>query len=102
MKLLSPIKKSFVEFIDSIEIKTMDLKNDKLEKFKKDTLQQTSWSQLLVTLKFWLEDDSPSFEKTDLFIEKSIKAGFDLLDTAPLKSIVDLGKFLYHEKISMN
>ena len=102
MKLLSAIKKSFVEFIDSIEIKTMDLKNDKLEKFKKDTLQQTSWSQLLVTLKFWLEDDSPSFEKTDLFIEKSIKAGFDLLDTAPLKSLVDLGKFLYHEKISMN
>jgi len=102
MKVLTPIKKSFIEFIDSIEIKTMDLKNEKLEKFKQNSLEQTSWSQLLITIKFWLEDDSPSFEKTDLFIEKSIKAGFDLLDTTPLKSLVDLGKFLYHEKISMN
>jgi len=102
MKVLAPIKKSFDEFIESIEIKTMDLKNDKLERFKKDSLKQTSWSQLLITLKFWLEDDSPSFEKTDLFIEKSIKAGFDLLDSAPLKSLVDLGKFLYHQKMTMN
>ena len=102
MRLLTPIKKSFVEFIESIEIKTVDLKNAKLEKFKRDSLGQTSWSQLMITLKFWLEDDSASFEKTDLFIEKSINAGFDLLDTTPLKSLVDLGKFLYHEKISMN
>ena len=65
MKVLTPIKKSFIEFIDSIEIKTMDLKNEKLEKFKQNSLEQTSWSQLLITIKFWLEDDSPSFEKTD-------------------------------------
>jgi hypothetical protein len=53
-------------------------------------------------MKFWLDDTSPSFEKTDIFIEKSVKASFDLIDTTPLKSIIDFGKFLYKEKIHNN
>ena len=56
---------------------------------------------MLVTLKFWLDDDSADFEKTDLFIEKSIAATFELANTKPLKSVVDFGKFLFKEKISM-
>ncbi len=49
-----------------------------------------------------MDDTSASFEKTDVFIEKSVRASFDLIDTTPLKSLVDLGKFLYKEKIHMN
>ena len=49
-------------------------------------------------LKFWLEDTSESFEKTDVFIEKSINTSFDLLDTKALKSMLDLGKFIFKEK----
>jgi hypothetical protein len=56
----------------------------------------------MLTLKFWLDDTSKSFEKTDIFIEKSINASFDLINISPLKSVVDLGKFLIKEKISMN
>jgi hypothetical protein len=56
----------------------------------------------LVTLKFWLDDTSASFEKTDIFIEKSIKVSFDVIDTTPLKSIIDFGKFLFKEKMQMN
>ena len=48
-----------------------------------------------------MEDDSADFEKTDLFIEKSIAASFELANTKPLKSVVDFGKFLFKEKISM-
>ena len=58
--------------------------------------------QLLITMRFWMEDASPSFEKTDVFIEKTINTGFDLLDVKPLKSVIDLGKFIFNEKISMN
>jgi len=56
----------------------------------------------MLTMKFWLEDSSPSFEKTDIFIEKSVNTTFDILDIAPLKSVIDLGKFLFKEKFQMN
>jgi hypothetical protein len=46
-----------------------------------------------------MKDSSTSFEKTDVFIEKSIHASFDLIDTKPIKSIIDLGKFLLKEKM---
>jgi len=50
----------------------------------------------------YIDDSSSSFEKTDLFIEKSVRASFDLIDTTPLKSLIDFGKFLYKEKMHMN
>jgi hypothetical protein len=53
---------------------------------------------LLLTLKFWLDDVSPKFEKTDIYIEKSVNLSFELMDTAPIDSLIDLGKFIFKEK----
>jgi hypothetical protein len=50
-------------------------------------------------MKFWLDDSSPAFEKTDIYIEKSIKATFELMNIAPIDSLIDFGKFIYKEKI---
>jgi len=58
-----------------------------------------AWTQFLFTLKFWLEDTSIGFEKTDLFIEKSVNASFDLMNMTPLENIIDFGKFFFKEKI---
>ena len=55
---------------------------------------------MLFTLKFWLDDDSAGLEKTDLFIEKSVKLSFDLMQIKPLESLVDFGKFIFKEKIN--
>jgi hypothetical protein len=52
-----------------------------------------------MTLKFWLDDSSPAFEKTDIYIEKSVKATFELMNIAPIDSLIDFGKFLFKEKI---
>jgi len=57
-----------------------------------------AWIQFLFILKFWLEDTSKSFEKTDIIIEKSVNTVVDLLDTKPLESLLDLGKFLWKER----
>jgi hypothetical protein len=46
-----------------------------------------------------LEDESPAFEKTDIYIEKSVKATFELMNIAPIDSIIDFGKFIFKEKI---
>jgi hypothetical protein len=58
--------------------------------------------QMLLVLKFWMDDTSPAFEKTDLFIEKSLNAGFDVLNLFNQQNILDLGKFIWKEKLSFN
>ena len=102
MAALTELKKSFSEYIENLNIQTIDLKEERLEKLQLRSLKESAWLQLLVTIKFWLDDTSSSFEKTDIFIEKSVKASFDLIDTTPLKSIIDFGKFLFKEKIHNN
>ena len=57
---------------------------------------------MLLTIKFWLEDSSESFEKTDIFIEKSINTSFELIENKFLKNVFDLGKFVYKEKFQKN
>lgn len=99
---LSELKKALCAFIDDLEIETPELPHKKMEKIKSRSINESAWAQLLFTLRFWLEDTSPDFEKTDVLIEKSVNTAFNLLDAATLQSVFDLGKFLYHEKISSN
>jgi len=63
---------------------------------------ESLWVQFILTLKFWMDDTSVNFEKTDIFIEKSNKVFFDLLQTAPLDGLIDFGKFIFKEKIQKN
>jgi hypothetical protein len=102
LKTLVHLKKQFTNYIEHLDIKTVDLKQDQLVKLQNRGLKESAWFQLLVTMKFWLDDTSSSFEKTDIFIEKSVKASFDLIDPTPLKSIIDFGKFLFKEKMHSN
>lgn len=101
LKVLTELRKSFIHYVDHLPIEMIEIKQEQLEKIQQKGLQESAWVQLLITLKFWLDDTSSSFEKTDIFIEKSINTGFDIMDTAPLKSIIDLGKFLFKEKVQM-
>ena len=52
-------------------------------------------------LKFWIEDASPDFEKTDVAIEKSVRTVFDLFDSTQFESVIDFGKFLWKEKFNI-
>ncbi len=102
LKTISAIKPKYIDFIKELDIEKLNLKESGVEKIMNKSMEETFWVQLLLCLKFWIEDDSASLEKTDIFIEKSINTGFDLLNVQPLKSVLDLGKFLFHEKINMN
>ena len=101
MKKLKTLRQKFLNFIDELDLGVIDIKNKRIDDIKDSVVNESYWIQMLVTLKFWLDDDSADFEKTDLFIEKSIAASFELANTKPLKSVVDFGKFLFKEKISM-
>ncbi|WP_044404120.1 TetR family transcriptional regulator C-terminal domain-containing protein [Lacinutrix sp. Hel_I_90] len=99
---LTALKSSFTHYISELGIEMIAIKQEQLEKIQNRSLKETAWLQLLLTMKFWLDDTSPSFEKTDIFIEKSVNTSFDILDVAPLKSLIDFGKFIFKEKIKMN
>jgi hypothetical protein len=95
---LSELRKQFKQFFDDLAIEKIDLKQEKLIELQEKTLCEMAWLQFLFTLKFWIEDTSLAFEKTDIFIEKSVNTSFDLMDTTPFKSLIDFGKFMWQEK----
>lgn len=99
LKKLHSMKTAFLGFINSLEIEKIDLKQERLQKIQNKGFEEGFWIQLLLVLKYWMNDTSPSFEKTDIFIEKSLHASFEIMNTAPVKSFIDLGKFLLKEKM---
>ncbi len=101
-KALSKLKSYFSDYIKSLEIETLNIEQEQIEKIQQRTIVETAWFQLLVTMKFWVDDTSAGFEKTDIFIEKSLKTSFDVINTQPLKSVIDFGKFLFKERMQMN
>ena len=104
MKKLWALKKEFQMFIRSLQINEsfMDMENEKMQKFenlKNKGVEELFWGHFLTTLKFWMEDTSSNFEKTDIFIEKSVDTSFEFLDVKPLKKLLDLGKFVFNTKV---
>jgi hypothetical protein len=102
LKSLKQLKHSFTNYVENLDITLLEIKQETLDKIQRTTLKESAWLQLLLTMKYWLDDTSTSFERTDVFIEKSVNTSFDVLNVKPLKSIIDLGKFLYKDKTFMN
>lgn len=96
---LSSLRTAFLEYVANIITDDHRIKVEKLQKMQERALQESSWIQLLMTMKFWLEDDSAGFEKTDIYIEKSVKLSFELMNIAPIDSLIDFGKFMFKEKM---
>jgi hypothetical protein len=96
---LSGLRNSFKNYLAEIISDDFRTQQEKLQNFQEKTFQETSWIQLLLALKFWIDDSSPAFEKTDIYIEKSVKASFELMNIVPLDSLIDFGKFIFKEKI---
>ncbi|WP_250432425.1 TetR family transcriptional regulator C-terminal domain-containing protein [Hanstruepera flava] len=101
LKQLQGLRKHFTDYIKNLDIEIVDIKNNKIETIQMKAIAEAAWIQLLFTIKFWLEDSSAAFEKTDIFIEKAVNTSFDVLNIKPFKSVMDLGKFLLKEKMNM-
>lgn len=99
---LSSLKKSFTAFVEELKLSESIIPVEGLEKIQQNFINQSLWFQLFFTIKFWLEDTSESFEKTDILIEKSINTSFELLENKFLKNAFDLGKFVYKETFQKN
>ena len=94
-------------FRKHLKLYAKDLKEDgndsKSVKFLKQSetiFSEGVWIQFLFLLKFWMDDNSAAFESTDIAIEKSVNTVFDVFDNTPLERVVDLGKFLWKERMA--
>ena len=104
MQKLSSLRRfrnSFKQFASGLIEQGNTSKQSILTKHPELIFSEGAWLQLLFLLKFWLEDSSPSFEKTDMAIEKSVQTVFELFDNTPLDSVIDFGKFLWNEKFKI-
>ena len=95
---LKTFRHSYIEYVKSLLEEARENQEIVDRKFISDRYQEGLWLQLLFVLRFWSEDDSLSFEKTDAAIEKAVNLSFELMGRGPLESIVDFAKFIYQNK----
>ena len=88
-------KRTFLKFVDSLQVDAMALSFIPNEKFRDNAIASGAWLQFCSIVLYWLKDDSKGFEKTDLFIEKSLRLSFDLTESRAVESFIDLGKFMF-------
>ncbi len=97
LKDFKHFRHNFKEFVNDF---MLDNENQgRISKIAQPLYSEGAWIQFLFILKFWMDDTSKAFEKTDIIIEKSVNTVVDLLETKPLDNLLDLGKFLWKEKM---
>lgn len=55
------------------------------------------WFHLLFLVHFWVRDESPGFEHTDVAIEKSTNLAFELMGKGVFEQTFDFAKFLFQQ-----
>lgn len=102
IKILRNLRETHRQFINTLDFKEWEIfekaKQD-IRTFNEKSRQEALWLHLVSALNFWKKDTSPDFEKTDIFIEKTIDTGFEFIENEPLRKVLDLGKFLWKEKL---
>ncbi|WP_430424552.1 TetR family transcriptional regulator C-terminal domain-containing protein [Maribacter litoralis] len=100
LEQLKGLRKNVKDFTKGLISDGNQEKNLKITKHNPQLFSEGAWLQTLFLLNFWKSDESASFEKTDVAIEKSVNTIFDVFDNTPLENILDFGKFLYKEKFA--
>lgn len=97
-KQLHPVREGYLGFIEDVMSTQTTAIDEKFSKVLQPLYKEGFWGQFLYVLKYWMDDTSKGFENTDILIEKSVQASFDLVQNTPLTSLLDLGKFLLKDK----
>lgn len=105
VKILNQLKETHRDFIKTLDFNDWNIiekSKDTIKNFHEKAREEALWLHLVSAIEFWKKDTSPSFEKTDVYIEKTIDTGFELMDNEPLRKVLDLGKFLFKENFKKN
>jgi hypothetical protein len=60
---------------------------------------QLFWTHFVLLLLYWRDDESAAFEKTDAYVEKSVRLAFDLIGNGVIDSALDFARFIYQSKV---
>ncbi len=67
-------------------------------RFISEWYKEGFWLQLLFVIRFWCNDQSDQFEKTDAAIEKAVNLSFELISRGPLEAMIDFAKFVIQNR----
>lgn len=101
LRKLRYLKKSHQELVQSLHFEDWEIFQkmpERLRTFNNKSKEEVLWIHFLSILRFWGNDQSAGFEKTDLYIEKSIDTGFEFVHNPLVDKFFDFGKFLWNEK----
>jgi len=95
---LKSFKRKFKDFSTEIILEGKETEQIADRAFISDRYEDALWLETLFIFQYWLKDASPSFEKTDVAVEKSVNLAFDLMGKSAVDSLLDFAKFLYQTK----
>ena len=79
---------------------SINWKNSRMANLGFNPKQSILIQHALSTIAFFLKDSSPEKQDTDAYIEKTTDVLYRLTDTSTLRSMLDLGKFLFSRRSS--
>lgn len=96
---LKDFKSRYEEFMTGII--NEGIKNGEIAKrpYVDKRYPQIFWTHFALLLLYWKQDESASFEKTDAYVEKSVRLAFDLIGKGVVDSALDFAKFIYQTKV---
>ncbi|MDN3670266.1 TetR family transcriptional regulator C-terminal domain-containing protein [Echinicola jeungdonensis] len=97
-KEMQGFKKDFKEFVNDILDEGKDREEIVKRPYISERYDEALWLEVMFIFRYWIQDESESFEKTDEAIEKSVNLAFDLMGKSALDTFVDFAKFLYQSK----
>lgn len=94
---LSGLRSAFEAYVNGLIAEGKDT-SEVAERPFTNQYQKAFWLHFLFITRFWANDDSDEFAKTDAAVEKSVNLAFDLVGKGPLDSMLDFGKFLFQNR----
>ncbi|MDX2303219.1 MAG: TetR family transcriptional regulator C-terminal domain-containing protein [Microscillaceae bacterium] len=96
---LKELKPVFHEFIENLIMEGRETQEiAERPALLMDNYSRIFWWQLLLVTRFWVNDTSKSFEKTDVYIEKAVNFAFDTMGKTSLDSAFDFAKFAFQNR----
>ncbi len=98
LKSFKRFREGYLDFVRDLLLEAGDTGEILMRPVIGDRYAELLWPQTFFVLKFWVEDNSDNFERTDAAIEKVVNLSFDLMSKTPLDSAFDFAKFVVQNR----
>ncbi|GJM61297.1 MULTISPECIES: TetR/AcrR family transcriptional regulator [Persicobacter] len=95
---LKTFKDAYLIYVQDLVQEGMDTGEIQSRGKVNNKYKEALWAQCVFLIDFWIKDESENFESTDAAVEKTVNLSFELMGASALDSILDFGKFLFHNR----